>query len=79
MESARCRCPVDSQGTRCGRHPGCAIHGMSSVDPSIPWLLTAPDRAMLKSFRIATVDAEDLTQLREADQERFKNPPRLDP
>ena len=73
MDSARCQCPVDSQGTKCGRNMDCPIHGFTSADPRIPWYLNENDRKMLKSFRIG--EPEDIEAIRKLDEGRF-NPPR---
>lgn len=75
MDTVRCLCPTDSLGARCGRHPACAIHGVCSVDPIMPYQLSDYDRKLLSSFRIATVTAADIAETRAADEGRF-NPPR---
>jgi hypothetical protein len=69
---ARCRCPIDSAGAKCGRNVLCPIHGDSPKDPVTPWVLNDKDRAQLKAMRIATTDSEDIQQVRQADEDRFR-------
>jgi hypothetical protein len=76
MDAVRCRCPYDSNGTRCGRHPACAIHGMHGIDPLVPYLLNESDKAILRGMRIGWCDAAAIAEVRHAEEQRF-NPPRL--
>lgn len=69
---ARCQCPRDSTGTKCGRNPLCAIHGDSAADPLPPYTLTYEDKKLLRSFRIAVGDSEEIQQIRQADEDRFR-------
>lgn len=75
MDVVRCKCPRDVRGTRCGTHPTCALHGWSSPHPSMPYKLTAPDRQMLRTLRIAVEDSVAIEAVRQSDERRF-NPPR---
>lgn len=72
MESARCKCPHDSEGVKCGRSPLCAIHGISGADPIKPWVLGWTDKRLLRSMRISPEDAAEIAAVREADEQRFK-------
>lgn len=75
MESARCLCPHDSQGKKCGRHQGCPIHGYSSPNPLISYFLTYTDKTILRGMRIDPEDTVAIQEIRQADEDRF-NPPR---
>ncbi len=66
MDSARCRCAPETVNV------GCPIHGISGPDPIKPYRLSENDRTLLSSFRISTVDPDDLAQVRQADEDRWK-------
>ena len=69
---ARCACPKDSSGTKCGRTPTCPIHGDSARDPLKPYVLTISDRELLKSMRIQVTDSAAIQDVRQADEDRFR-------
>lgn len=69
---ARCRCPHDSQNVKCGVSPACPIHGYSAPNPLKPYVLTAGDKELLKSLRIAVLAAGEIEELRQADEDRFR-------
>lgn len=73
MDTARCRCPQDSTGAKCGHNAACPIHGYSAPNPLKPYVLSENDRRMLTGMRIGLHDASTVWQ---ADQDRFGNPPR---
>jgi hypothetical protein len=73
MDCARCKCPHESTGNKCGRNPACPIHGDSGTDPVRPYLLSFNDRRFLHGMRIAPTDSsDDIQQVRQADEDRFK-------
>lgn len=72
MDSARCRCPHDAQGTKCGQSPACPIHGYSAPNPLKPYILSENDRRMLAGMRIALHDAAAIQETRQADEDRFR-------
>jgi hypothetical protein len=72
MDTARCLCPHDSQGVKCGRNTGCPFHGDHGKDPIRSWALSENDRRMLKGMRIATTDPAEIAQVRQADEDRFR-------
>ena len=69
---ARCTCPKDSTGTKCGRAPTCAFHGDTPKDPIKPYLLTVADRDVLKGMRIAVTDSAAIQEVRKADEDRWR-------
>lgn len=75
---ARCRCklPQGPHGTWLGTEPSdpsrCAIHGPSAPDPALPYRLTYNDRQFLRSVKVAPIDPDDIQQVRQADEDRFK-------
>ena len=69
---ARCRCPIDSAGTKCGVNPACPIHGYSAPNPLKPYVLSQADRDLLKSMRIAITTTDDIEETRKADENRWK-------
>lgn len=78
MDSARCQCPIDSKGTRCGRNLDCAIHGFTAGDPAIPWVLSSMDRVMLRKNWIDPEDSAEIQAVRESDEKGPGfNPPRM--
>lgn len=69
---ARCKCPHDSTGAKCGRHPACAFHGDSPKDPIKPYALTETDKALLRTMKIQIFDSVEIQQVRQADEDRFR-------
>jgi hypothetical protein len=76
---ARCRCPQDSQGTKCGYNPACPIHGYSAPNPLTPYILNENDRRMLQGMKIALTSSAEIQAVRQAEEDRFGNRPRLEP
>ena len=72
MEHARCKCIHDANGERQGRHPECPFHGFTSETPKLAWELSVSDRQFLKVNRISPLDMNDIQQVRQADEHRFK-------
>jgi hypothetical protein len=69
---ARCLCPKDSTGNKCGRNTDCPFHGDTPKEPQKPYVLTVRDREVLKSMRIATADSDAIQQVRQADEDRWR-------
>jgi hypothetical protein len=69
---ARCTCPKDSAGTKCGRNLDCAFHGINPADPIKPYALTENDKRFLRTQKIAPFGSEEIQQIRQADEDRFK-------
>ena len=73
MDIARCLCPKDSTGTKCGRNLDCPFHGVNPADPIRPYALTENDKRFLRTQRIAPFDgSDDIQQVRQADEDRFR-------
>jgi hypothetical protein len=73
MDCARCKCPHESTGNKCGRNPACPIHGDCGADPAVLYALSYQDRQLLLRLRIAPTDSsDDIQQVRQADEDRFK-------
>ena len=72
MDVVRCKCPTDSAGTKCGRNAACAIHGDHSPVPLRAWILSHSDKDLLRSMRIAVLTADEIEELRKADEDRFR-------
>jgi hypothetical protein len=59
---ARCLCPAAR----------CPIHGDSPKDPLKPYAINENDKRMLRQMRIAPFDPDEIEQVRQADEDRFK-------
>ena len=69
---ARCLCPHDSTGNKCGRNAACPFHGFTSQSPLIPYALSYQDKAALRRMKIDPEDGPAIQQIRQADEDRFR-------
>lgn len=69
---ARCTCPKDSTGQKCGRNLDCPFHGFNPADPQVAWSLNPHDRAALRRLRIDPEDTEAIQQVRQAEEDRWR-------
>ena len=63
MDTARCLCAPDFKGS----NRACPLHGFSSPDPCLPYLLNYQDKSFLRRMRIDPEDSADIADVYRSD------------